>query len=469
MRLPVLLVIVAALATLAVVVIIGMLAIQPPRPLIVSAEFSADTITPNADGQTDVAVFRYTLSRNAQVTITFEAEDGTQYLFRDRQDRAHGDYQVEFSGIVSGFTLPDETINGEILQRLMPNGAYTWRLSAVSESGETDERSDVLNVQDGEAVLPEIVTFTVSPEVFSPNQDGIDDRSQINVYLSKDVPLLELYLLGENGEQIYISEREIGRLPGDLRHIFDYEGGVDLGMDPPPDGTYTLVVEAQDLEGQRVRRTLTLTIETGGEPEAEIAAQSVGVDVIFDFLPYEERYYSIIGDFGDLIAPPDDPASQAMTAITMPLGDILAFRLTVINYSHVPIRTAGPPPGLVYGQDQLAGALGFYGESGAWVVGIQCDTSTTAYPWRWALGTAETLDTVTGSDGNTYLYLPAEESREVWGGIRMTELIPRRNPQNCWAGLIHEDVEVSVFNARVGPREIELVDTSPEATPESTP
>jgi hypothetical protein len=166
MRLPVLLVIVAALATLAVVVILGMLAIQPPRSLIVSAEFSAETITPNADGQTDVAVFRYTLSRNAQVTIAFEAEDGTRYLFRNEEDRAHGDYQVEFSGIVSGFSLPNETINGEILQRLIPNGRYTWRLTAVSESGETDERSGVLNIQDGEATLPDILRFSVSPNVF---------------------------------------------------------------------------------------------------------------------------------------------------------------------------------------------------------------------------------------------------------------------------------------------------------------
>jgi hypothetical protein len=301
---------------------------------------------------------------------------------------------------VSGFSLPDETVSGEILQRLIPNGRYTWRLTAVTESSETDEASGILNIQDGDATLPDIVTFTVSPNVFSPNQDGIDDHSDINVYLSKDVPELTLYLLGEDGEKIYISERNIGRIPGELRHTFDYAGGVDQGMDPPPDGTYTLVVEAQDLEGQLVRRTSTLTIQTGGEPEAEIAPQSVGVDVVFDFQPYEDRYYSVIGDFGDLISVPDDPANLTATAITMPVGDILSFRLTVINYSHVPIRTAGPPPGTIYVQDQLAGALGFYGESGAWVVGIQCDTSTTAYPWRWALGTADTLDTIS-SNGNT--------------------------------------------------------------------
>ncbi|MGV2434124.1 MAG UNVERIFIED_CONTAM: hypothetical protein LVT10_03810 [Anaerolineae bacterium] len=40
----------------------------------------------------------------------------------------------------------------------------------------------------------------------------------------------------------------------------------------------------------------------------------------------------------------------------------------------------------------------------------------------------------------------------------MTDVIAARNPQNCWAGLIHEDVAVSVRNARVGARSIELID-----------
>ncbi|MFN8375837.1 MAG: hypothetical protein U0694_23565 [Anaerolineae bacterium] len=465
MRLPILLIIVAAVVTLVIVGAVGMLLLQPPQPLIVSAEFQSDTITPNADGDNDITIFRYTLSRSADVSIIMESEDGTQYIFRDSEPRTRGDYQVEFSGIVGGFTLPSETISGEVISRLIPNGRYTWYLRAAG-AGENEERSGILNIENGDAVLPDIVTFTVSPQVFSPNQDGIEDHSEINVYLSKDVAELIVYLLADDGEKIYISERDIGRRPGEAgRHNFDYEGGVDLGLDPPPDGTYTLVVEAQDLEGQRIRRTSTLTIATGGEPQAEIAPQSVGVDVVFDVVPYEERFYSTADRLGDLIDAPVDPDDLAANAITMPVGDVLTFRLTVENYSNVGIRTAGPPPGTVYQQNQLAGALGFYGESGAWVVGIQCDTSTTSYPWRWALGTAETLTSVTGSDGNTYLYLPAGESREIWGGIRMTDLIERRNPQYCWAGLIHEDVEVSVYNMRVGPREIELVNTAPEATP----
>jgi hypothetical protein len=35
------------------------------------------------------------------------------------------------------------------------------------------------------------------------------------------------------------------------------------------------------------------------------------------------------------------------------------------------------------------------------------------------------------------------------------------NPQQCWAGLIHERVGISQFNNVVGARDIELIEISP--------
>lgn len=60
-------------------------------------------------------------------------------------------------------------------------------------------------------------------------------------------------------------------------------------------------------------------------------------------------------------------------------------------------------------------------------------------------------------DGKTYLFLEPGARVVVWGGVRLTD-IEARNPQNCWAGLIHEDVEVSTQNNNVGSREVRLVD-----------
>jgi hypothetical protein len=39
----------------------------------------------------------------------------------------------------------------------------------------------------------------------------------------------------------------------------------------------------------------------------------------------------------------------------------------------------------------------------------------------------------------------------VSGGIRFVDVVGARNPQYCWAGLIHEDVQISPVNDRVDP------------------
>src|SRR5690606_4957301 len=121
----------------------------------------------------------------------------------------------------------------------------------------------------------------------------------------------------------------------------------------------------------------------------------------------------------------------------------LTFKLTIENYSDVMIRTTGPQPGTVYQQQQRAASLGWLEEPGAWRVGIDCDTAVSDYPWRWAVGTPDELITVEDPvSGNTYRYLPANTRSVVWGAIRLTEINNALNPQNCWAGLIHEGVAI---------------------------
>lgn len=457
MRISILVTVIAAVVVLAVVLVAGQALLQPDLPLIQEAGFSLETITPNADGDADVTEFSYTLSRNAQVSLYFAAEDGTTYYFRKDEQRTPGDKSVLFSGVVDGFTLAGETISGQVERRLIPDGNYTWHLVA-QDGTDSEEKTGTLVITQGEHLLPELANFTVSPNVFTPNQDGIDDRTAINVYLAKPADLT-VYLETPEGAPIYVPEREEGRKPGEEgRHLFDYDGGIDLGVEPPPDGDYTVVAIAQDAVGQRVRQTANLTIQGGGDPQAEISPQATGVDVVFAVLPYDDKYFTSADEQGDLVPMPDSPEDLVFHGITMPVGDLLVFKLTIENYGSVPIRTSGPGPGTVYQQDQVWGAMGTYEESGAWRVGIQCATSSTSFPYRWAVGVKDDLITqVDQVSGTTYYYLPAGASSVVWGAIRMTDLIEARNPQQCWAGLIHEDVEVSVRNANVGSRDIELI------------
>ena len=460
MRTSYILMIVAAVVVTVGGAILGRSLFEPDLPLIVEAGFSLDTITPNADGEDDITQYHYTLSENAIVSLTFTREDGTTFAFRDGERRSAGEYSGLFSGVVDGYTLPDEIVDGDIVRRLMPNGVYAWEL--VAEAVETDETAianGTLTLTDADADLPEISTFTVSPQDFAPNQDGIHDRTQINVYLEKDAAL-NVYVLMPNGVQLFIPPQVTETREGEAgRYTYDYDGGLDGGGEPPADGTYTVVAETQDAVGQRVRREATLTLSDGGKPLAEIATQPSGADVVFEVVPYDEAYAGDSDTFGALLDLPSAPESANIYDVTMPVGDVLVFRLTIENYSNVPIRTHGAPPGAVYDQNERAATYGDYDESGAWRVGIDCDTAVSDYPWRWAVGHSDVLDEVYDPEtGNTYYYLPPDTRAEVWGGIRMTELIDSRNPQNCWAGLIHEDVGVSVRNSRVGARSIELVD-----------
>jgi hypothetical protein len=458
MRIPTWLTLIAALAALVVVVVIGQMLIAPSRPLIVEAAFAPTTITPNADGSDDVTILSYELSRGARITLAFTGEDGSVYGFRQDEARIPDRYSVAFSGVVDGFTLPGESFGEQqIVRRLIPDGAYAWTLRAVDEQGNADERSGTLIIEGGDAALPLLPEFSVFPTIFTPNQDGIADRTQINVFLSKDADLTA-YLLGAGGEPIYLAERQQEVLPDNYgRHLYDYDGGVDLNADPPPNGMYQVVAFARDAVGQEVRRTASLTIAQGGKPYAQIIPQTTGATVIFETRAWDDGFLTARDHQGDLVAVPGDPASLSMSDLSLTVGDLLVFKLSVENYGDVPIRTTGPVPGTVYEWDQRASTLGLPDEAGAWRVGIDCTTAMSDYPWRWALGDNSTLQmAVDPVNGNTYRYLPAGARAVVWGAVRMTDL-EAYNPQNCWAGLIHEQVGIDPLNNVVGARSVELV------------
>jgi len=452
--------IVAAIGFAALTVLAGSYLVDPPQDLITQAAMEPATITPNADGDDDVTLISYTLSQPARVSIVFTAADGvTEYDFRDDEPRESGLYRVQFSGVVDGYTLEDETVSGQVLRRLIPEGTYTWRIEATAIDGDsTMQKTGTLTVQDADSDLPELIEFTVAPAVFTPNQDGRDDRTMINLFVNKAHERLDVFLVNAEGDELPLARRDEGRLVGEPgRHMYDYEGGVDIGADPPPDGAYEVVAQVQDAVGQVTQQTANLVIQDGGNPQAEILAQSIGATVAFIAQPYDERYFTDMETAGLLIDSPDSPGDTNMLPLTVQQGDMLVFKLTVDNYGPTRIRTSGPPPGTVYQQTQLAASLGAYDQSGAWRVGLQCETSEQSYPWRWGLGTADTLevdyDPVTD---NTFLYLPAGEQAVVWGAIRLTEYNADANPMACWAGLIHEDVEISLQNTNVGRREIEI-------------
>ena len=414
----------SALSLSVFAIVLLALAACGPGELLSNTSFAPDTISPNADGATDATRIHYELGRNATVSIYFESGDGQRHYFRKAQPRSAGVYDVLFSGVIEG--------------RLLPDAAYRWVVEASEANGQSRSAEGLLTLSGGASGAPEITGFSIAPQVFTPNRDGISDRATINVYLSRPASLyvtLQNALCegstasppGQTGldcvpfpvaEKAGTSE---ARRPGEAGlHEFDYDAGVDLGAEPPPDGAYVVTARAEDAVGQVAVVTGTLSIVDGGVPRAEI------VDAQVDF--------------------------SARSAL---IGQTLYFTLTVENYGTVPIRTSGPPPGYVYqDMDQTFSAAGFAEESGVWRVGIGFETMKSNYPFRWAVGEPGDL-VVHEIEGVKYYYLPANTRATITGGVRITEKQPR-NPVSFFAALIHEDVEIASINNRVDPQPVEI-------------
>jgi len=401
--------------------------IQPSGTPLTAAPISPTAITPNADGQTDITSIHYVLRRPATVSIYFVDAAGTRFYFRKDKPREAGPFDINFSGVVDAYALPGDKFptTNTILTRVLQNGQYTWVIEATDAQGQHNQISGSLTIADADTALPVLDNFTISPQVFSPNQDGIDDHAIINVWLSKDIAQdgLQVFLISADGtRKLPISEAVTAILSGQHGlHKFDYDGGINLGVQPPPNGTYTVQAVAQDKVGQQVSASGQVTIALGGLPKAQIVLGQVNWS-----------------------------SNQVL------FGQPLTFTLIVESYGSAPLRTSGPDSGWVYTSTaQIANTIGQYTQSGAWRIGLHCDTCQTDYPWRWALGKTSELTIIPDANGRPQYYLMPGQRVEVTGGVVLDKIIPGRNPQYFWVGLIHEDV--NLVNDRVGQQFVAIV------------
>lgn len=381
------------------------------RSLLTDVSLNPQTITPNADGLEDVTRISYHLDGSANLSIYFLDSENNRRYFRHNRRRSEGDYRVDFGGVVDGAMLPD--------------GVYTWVVEAIADNGQVMSRSGNLTIREADTEKPKLEGFSVYPRLFTPNQDGVNDRVDINYYLTKEAEVV-VYLIAPDGETRYpIAEVERDIRPGEPGfHTYDYEGGVDLGADPPPDGDYIVHAEAVDRVGNRTIVTDTLTIVEGGVPRADIVSAEV------DF--YNPETGSNV----------------------VPLGQTLAFTLTVENFGSVPIRTNGPTSGEHYRSDENFNTKGFFQSSGSWRIGIDYEGNPSyAYPYRWSLGNLGELEKRVINDKIEYYLMPGQRAVVV-GAIEIVEAPAGRDTVDFWAGLIHEDVSIEVFNDHVSPTSI---------------
>lgn len=364
--------------------------------LITNARVDPESITPRADSPNRAARIQYSLSRPANISVYLENDTG-KYVLRDDLPRAAGDFEILFGGSVDNKPLND--------------GTYRVVVEARDPNGVTDTRTANLTIVNADTTLPEMQAFTVFPQEFTPNQDGIDDRVIIRYYLTKPARVTvyltdgtKKYPINEKKETTLLTEDKLSEVGP---HEYDYDAGIDRGAAPPPDGTYTVVAEAVDATGNMVTAQAPLTIKDGGTPRAAIIGSA--------------------GDFAPRV---------------VPLGDTLYFTVTVKNVGTVPIRTKGPEPGLVYRTDQNFSTIQEYEEPGIWRLGVDSEGNSIGrqYPYRWQLGMNNEL-TAVERDGKTNYYLMPGQVVTVSGGIKIVDKPPKVDPA-YWFGLVQEQVRI---------------------------
>ncbi len=399
-----------------------LVACNPFGAILAEASVVPAAISPNADGKDDLARITYRLRQPANVEIFLTDAANHKYFIRRQIKRAAlaKAYTILFNGI-------DES------GRMMANGDYTWHVLANGE-----ERTGPLKLSDADVNAPKIVELTMDRSQFTPNRDGIDDRIGISLFTNK-IGTLSVYVIGSDHVRYDVPPKQGLKKVDDRgnyeagRWDYDYDGGIDLGADPPPDGNYTLYAEFEDRTGQRDVITRTITIRDSGRPVGEIVVQPNGNGVEWEGL-YERPL------------------------VVLPLGGTLRFTTTIANTGAAPIRTAAPAdPNDCYNMNDTRYSKERPDEPGMWRLGVDYETNRGAdHPWRWGLGTAADLDIVE-RDGSKLYYLAPGKRAIVYGCIVFTK-IPPRNPFTIWASLIQEDVEIMDVNRRVTPISVQLVE-----------
>ncbi|PKO22131.1 MAG: hypothetical protein CVU38_10985 [Chloroflexi bacterium HGW-Chloroflexi-1] len=166
------------------------------RPLLSDVSLVPAQISPNADGNDDVTHVRYRIGRSADVSIYFVDAAGARHYFRNAQRRSPGKYDVYWGGVINDPQLR-QVAGGSMLveSQMLPDGVYTWVVEAVDAGGRRQEVTGQITLQGADTTLPELHNFTVVPQVFRPNQDGLrDDWVSISYYLTKQAQRVQVYL-----------------------------------------------------------------------------------------------------------------------------------------------------------------------------------------------------------------------------------------------------------------------------------
>ncbi len=416
----------------------------PFGKLLYDVSLTPDAISPNADGERDATSISYSLRRAASVDIYFDDPSGVRFYFRQGERRAPDRYNVLWGGVINSVqAIKNEFGKQTLLGHVLPDGIYTWTISASDDAGENEIAQGSITLVDGDSDVPQLQNFAVVPTLFQPNQDGIADRVSINYFLTQDVDEVFLYLTKPNDPTVRFPIGGDFNLQDPKKQggfSFSYDGGVDLNAEPPPDGDYVVIAEARDLAGNAVRVEQSLTISEGGKPRADVLGGEI--------------------DWFTVFADGSNQQVETNRQLSIPPDGKLCFAAVIVNEGAVPIRTAGPWSGQEYqlgdNRNTLAqqrfdetGNKDWFQQAGVFRFGINFDDTGIDYPFRWALGRQEQLERRLVDGDEQWYLLPGKRSK-VAGCIgfeqqAVTDVLPSTDTI-WWGGLIHESVAIANNN-----------------------
>jgi len=346
--------------------------------LLSGVSLSQSLITPNADATDDVVAVNYHVSRNSHVSIAFLDTSGKVYYFRDSEARSPGSYSGSFDGSYAAGNGTE--------RRVLANGDYECVVTAVDSKGRTGEWRGRMQVREADTVPPRISDLVVYPQVISPNDDAIDDESNISFSVDK-ASQVEVYVEDVGGNRSVIQAPSEGE-PTAYAFLWDAtSGGKTLS-----DGDYTLHVVARDAAGNVSEGTSNIRVEGAGNPKLKIV-------------------------------------SVKFSPKSIPKGGVLNVEIKVRNAGDTTLRSLGPPPGTPYDTTynfmQFKGEDGqplYYERAGFWRVGVGWDAADRPCPVRWGLGKD---------------LLPGEEA-VITGTIRVD--IDKQSQVRFWASVVQEGV-----------------------------
>jgi hypothetical protein len=204
----------------------------PSTALVVEAAATPAMLTPNGDGQADAAEIAFRLNTAANVTVAVVDPGGVTVATPiDRVWTRAGEHAV--------------TVDGAVLA----DGIYSVVVSARTPAGSEVQRSVPLTVSRTLGLV------TVEPALFSPNEDGRNDRLTVSFALS--VPAAVGVRVMREGRWV---ASPLTATYTDGAHTFEWNGLRSVGR--IKDGDYSLILEASDALVGAVSVTVPFSVDS---------------------------------------------------------------------------------------------------------------------------------------------------------------------------------------------------------------